>query len=250
MTKALDWDYSALAASYDSRVDYAGALVDRVLRDIGLAGGDAVVDVGAGTGKLTGLLCDAGADVIALEPNAAMRAVARDKVVGRRARWVAAHGERMPLPSQAMRLVTYGSSFNVMPAQAALDECHRVLRDGGHWLAAWNHRDLDDGLQREVEGIIARHLPEYDYGRRRSSPEADVLAHGGFVDLRFREQRFVAELPARAWLDAWQSHATLQRQAGARLSLILGDIEACVGATETLRIPYFTRIWTSRRCPA
>jgi hypothetical protein len=48
---------------------------------------------------------------------------------------------------------------------------------------------------------------------------------------------------------AWQSHATLQRQAGTRLPYILQDIRSLVATSSALRIPYFTRLWTAQRKP-
>ncbi|WP_440222108.1 class I SAM-dependent methyltransferase [Dokdonella sp. MW10] len=243
----LEWDYSALAANYDARVDYDAGLLRHVIGEMGLEPGDAVLEVGAGTGKLTGLLCAHGLDVTAVEPNAAMRAVAMAKPVGSAARWIAGRGEALPVQSNRFVLVAYGSSFNVLPARVALDECVRVLREPGYWMALWNHRDLDDPLQRDVEAVIRRHLPDYDHGSRRRSPEADLQAHAVFGDIRAYEQRFLADIATDDWLAAWRSHATLQRQAGPRLQAILTGIANLVRGHDMLRIPYVTRAWTARR---
>jgi ubiquinone/menaquinone biosynthesis C-methylase UbiE len=245
----LSWDYTSLSGTYDFRADYCQELVHEVLKGLDLQAGDPTLDVGAGTGKLSGLLCEYGLDVVALEPNASMRSVALTKPTLRRAHWLAARGESLPLRQNSMTLVAYGSSFNVMPARPALDECARVLRAGGHWLALWNHRDLGDPLQQSVEALIRRHIPDYDYGRRRISPKSDLAAHGAFSDIEAAEQRFIVEIPARDWVSAWRSHATLQRQAGLCLPAILNELQALVGTTGRLRIPYFTRVWTALRKP-
>lgn len=244
------WDYTGLAATYDLRADYCRALVVDVLQGLDLQARTPVLEVGAGTGKLTQLLCSQQLDVIALEPNACMRNVALAKPALRRARWIAARGESLPLAQHSVQLVAYGSSFNVLPAQQALGECARVLQPGGHWLALWNHRDLDDPLQREVEALIRSHIPDYDYGRRRISPEADLAANPAFTGIRAFERRFAVDIPARDWLRAWESHATLQRQAGARLANILRALAALLGEQQVLQIPYFTRIWTAQCVPA
>lgn len=68
-----DWDYSALAETYDLRPGYDKGLVSETLHLIGMKRDQLAVDVGAGTGKLTGLLLDQGLNVVAVEPNAAMR---------------------------------------------------------------------------------------------------------------------------------------------------------------------------------
>ncbi len=246
---ALDWDYTRLASTYDLRADYHAGLVEQTLQRLGLPPGAWALEVGAGTGKLTGLLCGHGLQVLASEPNTSMRTVALAKPALRRAQWLACRGEALPLAAGAVRLVAYGSSFNVLPAQQALDECARVLAPGGYWLALWNHRDLDDPLQREVEALIRHHLPGYDYGQRRVSPQDSVMGHGAFSHIDAAEQQFVVEVDADDWMMAWKSHATLQRQAGTRLPYILQDIRSLVATSSALRIPYFTRLWTAQRKP-
>lgn len=247
LNQALDWDYTELAGTYDLRPDYAPNLVRQALSRIGCQVGDPAVDVGAGTGKLTALLCDYGLALTALEPNDRMREIALSKGLGQRARWLADRGEALPVANQSCALVAYGSSFNVLPAQVALAECARVLRPGGHWLAIWNHRDLDDPLQKDVEGLIRHHLPDYDPGRRRRSPEPDLQAHGGWHALQAQEERFVVDMPAEDWLAAWQSHATLSRQAGAERPVILAELRRLVGTAQSLRVPYFSHLWTAHR---
>lgn len=247
MKQALEWDYTDLAGTYDLRADYAPDLLRRTLERLGCQPGDVALEVGAGTGKLTGPLCDYGLDLTALEPNASMREMALRKGLGQRARWVAGRGEALPVASQSCRLVAFGSSFNVIPAQTALQECARVLEPGGCWLAVWNHRDLEDPLQKSVEELIRRHIPDYDHGRRRRSPESDLRTHGGWHDICGAEERFIVDIPARDWLAAWASHATLSRQAGSQKADILAEIGQWLGAEQTLRVPYFSRLWTAHR---
>lgn len=247
LTTALDWDYTELANTYDLRADYSPELIRRTLSRIGCQEGAVALEVGAGTGKLTTLLCDHGLDLTALEPNQRMREVAFSKGLDRRARWVAARGEDLPVKNESCELVAFGSSFNVLPAPVALDECARVLKPGGHWLAIWNHRDLDDPLQREVEALIRLHLPGYELGRRRHSPVPDLQAHGHWHDICADEERFVVEIGKKAWMEAWQSHATLRRQAGPKLAGILAGIEEVLGSTQVLAVPYISRIWTAQR---
>lgn len=241
------WDFTALADTYDFRPDYCRDLIHDLLAGMPLCGGDRVLDVGAGTGKLAAHLCAHGLDVIALEPNPRMRALALVKPALRSVRWIAGRGEALPLADECFDAVTFGSSFNVVRASVALDECARVVRPGGFWLAVYNHRDLDDPLQRSVEAIIRRHIPGFDYGRRRSSPVAELEAHGAFASFAASERSFVVEVAAEEWMLAWHSHATLQRQAGHRLPAILAEIRSLIDSATTLSIPYMTRAWTARR---
>lgn len=237
------WDYTLLAADYDRRPDYHPGLLDEVIGQFALGGDDCVLDVGAGTGKLSSVLCRHSAQVIACEPNAAMRARGRHNTRTLPIRWLAASGESLPLAAASVGAVCYGSSFNVLDAASALSEATRVLRRGGWWMAAWNHRDLDDPLQRQVEAIIHRWIPGFDYGRRRRSPAADLAAHGGLELRGQREARFVVELPAAQWIGAWRSHATLQSQAGDRFEAVLVDLSDLLAGCETLQVPYYTRVW-------
>src|SRR6266852_7178795 len=72
--------------------------------------GTRVCDVGAGTGNLTLPLAAAGLAVVALEPNAAMRALGRQRTAGvARVRWLAACAEATPLGDATCDLVTFGS---------------------------------------------------------------------------------------------------------------------------------------------
>jgi ubiquinone/menaquinone biosynthesis C-methylase UbiE len=246
----LAWDFTTLADTYDFRPDYCASLIHDVLDAMRLRDGDRALDIGAGTGKLTARLCAHGLDVTALEPNERMRGIALAKEVAQAARWIAAYGEALPVADASVGLVTFGSSFNVVRTAVALDECARVLRPGGYWLAVYNHRDLDDPLQRSVEAIIHRHIPGFEYGRRRASPAADLSAHGAFGSFASNERRFVAQVPADDWMRAWHSQATLQRQAGDRLPGILAEIRRAVESEVMLSIPYTTRAWIARRAPA
>ena len=241
------WDYTSLARHYDQRPGYDANLVESILQRLDVSAASRVADVGAGTGALTRLLCRSGAQVVACEPNAAMRRIGRNKDDCASARWVAAQGEALPLRELSVDLLAFGSSFNVLPAFVALLETRRVLRASGHWLALWNHRDLDDPLQAEVERCIRRALPGFDPGRRRQDPRPELVRFGGFQRMETAQQRFEVSVSRIAWLDAWRAHATLRNQAGAAFDSILQSIGALVADQPTLCVPYFTRAYWAQR---
>ena len=241
------WDYSALAGSYDQRADYCESLLTDTLQSMNLGSSDLVLEVGAGTGKLTVHLAQLASPVIALEPSGAMRAHALRKDSLANVRWLAGVGESLPVRHATMSLVAYGSSFNVLSPQQALNECARVLKPQGHWLALWNHRELKDPLQSAVEQRIRHHLPNFDPGSRRQTPALLVEQHGSFTKAICAERAFVVEIKSRDWLTAWSSHATLQRQAGSSLPRVLSDIRDLIGARETVAVPYTTRLWTAQK---
>jgi ubiquinone/menaquinone biosynthesis C-methylase UbiE len=129
---ALDWDYSDLAEHYRLRAPYAQCALDDLLELVQARADTACVDIGAGSGRLSAMLVAAGLQVTAVEPNPQMRAIGQREVP--HACWLAARGEDTGLPDRCCDLVTFGSSFNVMPAQAALATAARLLRPSG-WLA-------------------------------------------------------------------------------------------------------------------
>jgi SAM-dependent methyltransferase len=117
-----------------------------------------VLDLGAGTGKLTRQLVALGADVVAVEPGDAMRAVL-ERVVPE-ARALAGSAERIPLPDASIDVVTVGQAFHWFRADEALVEMHRVLRPGGGYALLWNRWDDDDPLLHELNDLIERLRPE------------------------------------------------------------------------------------------
>ena len=98
-----------------------------------------VVDVGAGTGKLTRLLAAAGHRVIAVEPLPEMRAELERAVPG--VAVLDGTGEAVPLPDASADVVTVAQAFHWFDQPEALAEIARVLRPGGTLGLVWNTRD-------------------------------------------------------------------------------------------------------------
>jgi SAM-dependent methyltransferase len=247
--KSLPWDYSSLAESYHGRPPYADAVIDDLMSIAGVAPGDRVCDVGAGTGHLSVHLVAHGLEVDAVEPNDAMRGVGRERLADAPVEWFEARGEETGRPDRAYPLVTFGSSFNVVDHARALAEVARILDRPGWVAMMWNHRELDtDPLQTEIEAVIASRIPGYDYGTRRSDPSDDIAASGRFHAPRYLEGSVSHEVDADEWFEAWNSHATLARQAGDQMEQIVDEIAARVARAQDggrLTVPYTTRCWVA-----
>jgi len=98
-----------------------------------------VVDLGAGTGKLTRSLAALGHHVVAVEPLGEMLDRLRATVPGVTA--VMGSAESMPLPDGAADVVACAQAFHWFDQEAALAEIARVLRPGGRIALVWNVRD-------------------------------------------------------------------------------------------------------------
>jgi len=98
-----------------------------------------VVDLGAGTGKLTRGLTALGCDVVAVEPSREMADRLRAAVPGA----VALEGtaEAIPLPAASADAIVVAQAFHWFDAPVALLEIARVLRPGGVLGLVWNARD-------------------------------------------------------------------------------------------------------------
>ena len=243
-----NWDYTELAQAYVSRADYADEAIDALLRLAAAVRGARCCDVGAGVAHLTRALLRRGLEVAAVEPNAAMRALGVERTREFPAvRWFEGVGEATGRPAGAYALVTFGSSFNVCDRALALAESHRILAPAGWFACLWNHRDLDDPLQREIEAAIKARVPGYGYGTRREDQTAVIAASGLFEPAHQIEGTVLHEQRVADCITAWESHATLQRQAGERFGEVVDAIRALLAGRDTIRVPYTTRVWAARR---
>lgn len=145
--------FGAGADAYErARPSYPAAAVEWMVARTGLGPGMSVVDVGAGTGKLTRLLPAIGARVIAVEPVPAMRAKFEEELPGVEA--LDGTAEELPLPDESVDVVVVAQAFHWFDHARALPELHRVLRPGGSLVLFWNMRDLSNDLQAGVEALL------------------------------------------------------------------------------------------------
>lgn len=244
-----EWDYTTLADAYLKRPDYADAAIDAMLSIAGAEKGDKFCDVGAGVAHLTLMLATRGFDVTAVEPNDAMRANGlkrTDEFFN--VRWHEGTGEATGQVTQAFDMVTFGSSFNVCDRHQALKETARILKPHGWFACMWNHRQLEDPIQTQIEAIIKERVSGYSYGTRREDQTAAINASGLFGPVVHLDSRVTHEQTIEECVEAWRSHATLERQARA----VFHDVVAAIGGylkslgTATIQIPYSTNIWVAQ----
>lgn len=128
--------FGAAASIYErARPSYPDAAVDWLLPD----GHPQVVDLGAGTGKLTRLIAERGVEVTAVEPADGMRTQLERALPQVPA--LAGSAEEMPLPDHSVDAVLVAQAWHWVDLERACAEVIRVLRPGGRLGLLWNHRD-------------------------------------------------------------------------------------------------------------
>lgn len=145
--------FSAGAEAYErGRPSYPADAVEVIVRELGLAPGRRVLDLAAGTGKLSRLLASTGAEVVAVEPVAEMRAELVAAVPG--VEVLDGTAEAIPLRDGSVDGVTVAQAFHWFDVEAALVEIARVLRPGGSLALVWNERDTRTPWVAELSRII------------------------------------------------------------------------------------------------
>ena len=239
-----EWDYTDRAHTYDKRADYSDKAITKLLKKTGCSPDKPVGDIGAGTGKLSKMLLEFDLTVHAVEPNDNMRRYGIKNTQGKSIFWSEGTGEKTGLEDSSVYAAFFGSSFNVVNQQKTLEEVARILVPGGWFSCMWNHRDVEDSLQKEIEKIITSFIPNYDYGLRRQDPSLVITNSGLFSRVENIEERFLVSMEKMEIVDAWKSHDTLFRQSDGKFNDIINEISNILTAEKYL-VPYFTRVWFS-----
>jgi ubiquinone/menaquinone biosynthesis C-methylase UbiE len=195
--------FDGAATVYEQvRPHYPPEAVAWLTEALGLGPGRRVVDLAAGTGKLTRDLIPSGAQVIAVEPVAGMRhalaattgatttgaATNREPTTaaptseratnGPAVSVVAAVAQALPLRDGVLDAVTVAQGFHWFATPEAVAELHRVMRPGGALGLIWNHRDSDDPLQAAMTELMEpmrQGTPSYNTGQWRQALEPGHL---------------------------------------------------------------------------
>ncbi|HXQ62542.1 MAG TPA: methyltransferase domain-containing protein [Acidimicrobiales bacterium] len=168
-----------------ARPGYPAEAVDWLTDALELGPGRRVVDLAAGTGKLTRDLVRSGAGVIAVEPVSAMRralAATTEATAGSvGVSVVAGVAQALPFGDGMLDAITVAQGFHWFATEVALTEMHRVLRLGGGLGLIWNHRDVSDPLQAALTELmepLRGDTPSYDTGEWRRVLDNGALFAG------------------------------------------------------------------------
>jgi SAM-dependent methyltransferase len=167
--------FDSVAADYElHRPDYPDEALRWAATQFELKAGSRVLDVGAGTGKLTRGLLALGFDVVAIEPGGPMLAQLRAAVPEAEAHEASA--ESIPLPDATADAAFAGQAYHWFDRERALPELHRVLSPGAGLVLLWNWWDERDPLQRELGELIG-------YAGHRPGPEEELPGEPWFRDV-------------------------------------------------------------------
>jgi len=236
--------FGSAAEVYErARPSYPPEAIDWLFARTGVGDGDTIVDLGAGTGKLTRLLVTSGARVIAVEPIPEMRAL-----IGV-AEAIDGTAEAIPLPDRSASLVTVAQAFHWFDLDRALPEIHRVLRPGGALALVWNMRDLDDPVQRGVEELLAP-LRGRVTAQREGKWRAPLAASPLFGPLEAAEFRYEQQFTVDDLVDRVSSTSFVAAMTESERRPLLDRVRALAdGRDEPFPFPYVTEVLISPRTP-
>ncbi|MGD1058632.1 MAG: methyltransferase domain-containing protein [Solirubrobacteraceae bacterium] len=211
--------FGRVAELYDrARPSYPTAVIDELIEFAGLGAGDRVLEVGAGTGKLTCLLAERGLAVLGLEPSAEMTEVAR----GNCAQYPYVEieqvdFERWQASIPPSRLVASAQAWHWVAPELRYELAAAALESEGTLAAIWTfpdweHTELRDGL-REAYRLAAPDLEAGFPMHPASEPtdlagdwHAEIEASGGFADPQVRIHPWSATYSTAQYMELLQTH--------------------------------------------
>jgi SAM-dependent methyltransferase len=228
------------AEAYErGRPGYSADAIAWLAEKLSLGPRRTVLDLGAGTGKLSRLLVETGARVIAVEPIEEMRRLL-ETVTGVEA--LAGAAEAIPLPDASVDACTIAQAFHWFEPVVALAEIHRVLRPGSALGLLWNRLDEADPLTAAFAAVLARyraHAP-VGYAWWEAYDRADL-----FTPIELRTFANVQELDAETIADRLVSESSIAVLPEEQRRQAVRAVQALAPRTVVLR--YVTEVYVSNR---
>lgn len=149
--------FDRAGADYErGRPGYPPAAVSHLAQAVGIEPGARVLDLAAGTGKLTRTLADSGAELIAVEPVAGMREQLERSTRG--VRVLEGTAEHIPLADAELDAVVVAQAFHWFDARTAAAEICRALRPEGSLGVIWNAWDEEVRWVRRTQALVHEHV--------------------------------------------------------------------------------------------
>lgn len=182
-------DFGRAADDYGRhRAGFPERFFDRLAAQLGLAPGQAALDIGTGTGTIARGLAARGLAVTGLDPSEALMAQARalDAAAGVSVAYHTGRAEALPFPDAAFDLVAAGQCWHWLDRPAAAREAARVLRPGGTLVIAhFDWLPLPGNMVEATEELIRTFAPDWTLGRGTGLYPAWLadMSGAGFTDL-------------------------------------------------------------------
>lgn len=240
--------FGAAADAYErGRPPYPPEAVDWLVPDAARA----VVDLGAGTGKLTRALRAPGRELVAVEPSAGMREqfaralagspTARRARVGGAPRLLAGTAEAIPLPDASADAVVCAQAWHWVDPERAVPEAARVLRPGGRLALVWNSRDESVPWVAEL-GRILRDYAAAPTEDRQTDRVGEPFGPVERCDFRWRHP-----MPAAEMVDMIASRSYVITLAPAVRAGLLDRVRALLAEERPGEMPYVTECHRAHR---
>ena len=223
-------------------------LLDRVLAEVGLSSDAAVLDLGAGTGKLTRALVPRFSRVVAVEPDPEMLAVLGEVVPGADAR--AGSAESIPLDDGEVDAVFSAEAFHWFASDESVGEIVRVLRPRGALVILWNIGLEYDDMGEEAEAVISEMFErggEPGIGRVLSGEWRRPLESAPFEELREADEERELFATRDEWIANMLSVSSIAHQPEEERDAFADRLRELVLADRKVRrlvrtVAYWTRL--------
>ncbi len=234
--------FGAVAAAYErSRPGYPEEAVRWLVGDEQCD----VVDLGAGTGKLTRSLVALGHRVTAVEPLPEM--IGHLRAVLPAVTTVEAGAEAIPLPDASADVVTVAQAFHWFEHGSALREIARVLRPGGRVSLVWNTRDdREPWVARLSEDVLGSE------GFEERDAAAPVEQSGLFEPVERASFEHIQQLDRESLIELVLSRSYMAVRTTEERRPILAQVEqlfADYAVEGALDLPYVTECFRAVRLP-
>ena len=192
-----------------------------------------VLELGAGTGKLTETLVELGHDVHACEPDEAMLAVLRKKLPDIRSSASAA--EQIPAPDGSFDVVVAAQCLHWFDLDRALPEINRVLKPGGRIAVVWNVRDESMPWVRKLGRIIGTQ-------EQLREPEEPLVKSGLFGFVEQASYKFWQQIDRKSIVDLVLSRSNIavldESAREAKVRELLAFYDDYGRGMDGMRLPY------------